>query len=235
MPSGKSISFCAPASYWYLRGFPISEMAEVADCIVYMTYDLHGQWDYANKFAIDGCPEGNCLRSQVNITETIQSLAMITKAGVPSNKLAVGVASYDRSFQLTTEGCTGPMCTYTGGGSGAYPGPCTSTAGYISNAEIRAISGGTGSCQDSTGAVHQIDSYSSYFDEDSQSDVAVYDGTQWIGYMNNDTKQDRTKLYKSLNMAGVIDWAVDLNGYEGADISPGAAANIVYPPQSIWD
>jgi chitinase len=53
--------------------------------------------------------------------------------------------------------------------------------------------------------------------------------------MNDDTKQDRTKLYKSLNMAGVIDWAVDLNGYEGADISPGAAANIVYPPQSIWD
>jgi chitinase len=235
MPSGKTVSFCAPASYWYLRGYPISEMAEVADYIVYMTYDLHGQWDYANKFAIDGCPEGNCLRSQVNITETLQSLAMITKAGVPSNKLAIGVASYGRSFEMTTEGCTGPMCTYTGGPSGAYPGPCTGTAGYISNAEIRAIADGTGSWQDSTGAVHHVNSYSSYFDQDSQSDVVVYEGTQWVGYMNDDTKQDRTELYKSLNMAGVIDWAVDLNGYEGAPISPGAAANIVYPPQSIWD
>lgn len=71
MLSGKSILFCAPASYWYLRGFPISEMAEVAGYIVYITYDLYSQWDYANKFAINGCLEGNCLRLQVNITKTI--------------------------------------------------------------------------------------------------------------------------------------------------------------------
>ena len=61
----------APASYWYLRAFPIKEMADVVVCIaetnsllaltktnnifkdyiVYMTYDLHGQWDYISKFA----------------------------------------------------------------------------------------------------------------------------------------------------------------------------------------
>lgn len=235
MPTGKSVSFCAPASYWYLRGYSISKMADAADYIVFMTYDLHGQWDYANQYAVDGCPEGNCLRSQVNITETLQTLAMITKAGVPSNKIAVGVASYGRSFQMTTAGCTGPMCTYTGGESGAYPGPCTGTPGYIANAEINAILSGTGSWEDSTGAVQQINSYSSYFDEDSQSNVAVYDSTQWVGYMNDSVKQDRTELYETLHMAGVIDWAIDLNGYGGDDISPGPGANIVYPPQSIWD
>lgn len=100
-------------------------MADVADYIVYMTYDLHGQWNYANKHAIDGCPAVNCLRSQTNITETLLALSMTTKAGVPSNKVAVGVTSYGRSFQMTTPDCTGPMCTYTGGESGAYPGPCT--------------------------------------------------------------------------------------------------------------
>ncbi|KAH8880237.1 glycoside hydrolase [Thozetella sp. PMI_491] len=40
-PSGKTISIAAPASYWYLRNFPIEQMAGYLDCIVYMTYDLH--------------------------------------------------------------------------------------------------------------------------------------------------------------------------------------------------
>jgi chitinase len=236
MPSSKSVSFCAPASFWYLRGYHIDEMAALADYIVYMTYDLHGQWDYANQHAIDGCPAGNCLRSQTNITETLLALSMITKAGVPSSKLAVGVTSYGRSFQMTTPGCTGPMCTYTGGESGAYPGPCTGTAGYIANAEINAILDGTGSWKTPSGALQPITSYSSYFDTDSHSNVAVYESTQWVGYMDNDVKADRTALYKLLNMGGVVDWAIDLDGFGGDSIAGSdPSADIVYPPPSIWD
>lgn len=40
--SGKTVSFAAPASFWYLKNFPIKGMASIADYIVYMTYDLHG-------------------------------------------------------------------------------------------------------------------------------------------------------------------------------------------------
>jgi chitinase len=36
----KSISIAAPASYWYLKAFPIKEISEVVNYIVYMTYDL---------------------------------------------------------------------------------------------------------------------------------------------------------------------------------------------------
>lgn len=42
-PDDKSISVAAPASYWYLKAFPIAEMAKSLDYIVYMTYDLHGK------------------------------------------------------------------------------------------------------------------------------------------------------------------------------------------------
>jgi GH18 family chitinase len=48
---GKSLSIAAPASYWYLRGFPIKDMAKTLDYIIYMTYDLHGQWDANNTFS----------------------------------------------------------------------------------------------------------------------------------------------------------------------------------------
>ena len=60
---GKSVSIAAPASYWYLKAFPIDKIAEVIDYIVYMTYDLHGQWDYGNPNAFDMCESGKCIRS----------------------------------------------------------------------------------------------------------------------------------------------------------------------------
>lgn len=42
MPEGMTLSIAAPASFWYLKGFPIEEMAPILDYIIYMTYDLHG-------------------------------------------------------------------------------------------------------------------------------------------------------------------------------------------------
>jgi GH18 family chitinase len=87
---------------------------------------------------MEGCPGGNCLRSHVNITQTIGALSMITKAGMPSSKVVVGVTSYGRSFRMAEAGCTGPDCTFTGTKleSHATPGRCTGTSGYISDAEI---------------------------------------------------------------------------------------------------
>jgi GH18 family chitinase len=40
MPKDKSISFAAPASYWYLKQFPIKTISKSVDYIVYMAYDL---------------------------------------------------------------------------------------------------------------------------------------------------------------------------------------------------
>ena len=76
---GKSVSIAAPASYWYLRQFPLKKISEVVDYIVYMTYDLHGQWDHGNKWSTPGCPIGNCLRSHVNKTETLNTLVRRTR------------------------------------------------------------------------------------------------------------------------------------------------------------
>lgn len=42
--SGKTISVALPAAYWYLKPFAVKDMAPLVDYIVYMTYDLHGQW-----------------------------------------------------------------------------------------------------------------------------------------------------------------------------------------------
>ncbi|KAJ1661779.1 hypothetical protein EV178_006410 [Coemansia sp. RSA 1646] len=133
LPSSKTLSIAAPASYWYLKNFPIVEMSQYLDYIVYMTYDLHGQWDY-------NIPSvGNYLKCHTNWTETQQALTLITHAGVASNKVLLGMGAYGRSFKQTDPNCGGSTCTFTGPESGATPGKCTNTPGYISLAEINDI------------------------------------------------------------------------------------------------
>ncbi|KAI1464711.1 class V chitinase Chi100 [Daldinia caldariorum] len=228
MPSGKTVSITAPASFWYLQHFPIQALSLVVDYIVYMTYDLHGQWDYSNKYADPGCPSysqglGNCLRSHVNMTETINSLSMITKAGVPSNMVVVGVSSYGRSFQMTTPGCWTEQCTYTGPDSGAYPGRCTNTSGYISDYEISQI-------------LDQNPSAQKLWDEDSYSNIVVFNDSQWVAYMDEDNKATRKALYPSLNFLGTADWAVDLQSDTGSDSESGkdGSGDTIYINPDIW-
>lgn len=216
LPAGKTISVAAPASFWYLRGFPIQQIAEVVDYIVYMTYDLHGIWDLGNSYSQDGCPGGNCLRSDINLTETTYALSMITKAGVPTNKIMVGVTSYGRTFTMSTPGCYGPMCTYTGPGEA---GECTQTPGYIAQAEINQII--------ATNPTAQVLS-----DAASNSAILVYNGTQWVGYLDVASRGDRTDLYEYIGFGGTSEWAIDLESFE--ESNPALDPNNTFVPPSIW-
>ncbi|KAK6207707.1 chitinase [Colletotrichum tabaci] len=47
------------------------------------------------------CLGSDCLRSHVNMTETVNPISMITMAGVPFNKIVVRVTNYGRSFRMT--------------------------------------------------------------------------------------------------------------------------------------
>ncbi|KAF4553630.1 putative glycosyl hydrolases family 18 protein 5 [Elsinoe fawcettii] len=223
LPKEKTLSIAAPASYWYLKGFPIADMAPVVDYIVYMTYDLHGQWDAGNAWANPGCPAGNCLRSHVNYTETQQALAMVTKAGVSANKIVVGVSSYGRSFKMASAGCSGPSCTFLGtaGSSQAKPGRCTLTGGYISNAEIDEIIKKGGA--------------TSFHDTATDSDILIYEGTEWVAYMNNATKQSRTDKYKLLNFGGTSDWAIDLQSFIEGGKNPPSTGSTCDPSKGTFD
>ncbi|PVH83223.1 carbohydrate-binding module family 24 protein [Cadophora sp. DSE1049] len=202
----KSVSIAAPASFWYLKAFPIDRIAAVIDYIVYMTYDLHGQWDYGNANAFDSCPSGKCIRSHVNLTETRNCLAIITKAGVPNNKIFVGEASYGRAFHMAQDGCWGPTCDFTGSRtvSDANPGRCTKTGGYLAAAEINEV-------------IKRGDGAQTFHDDASNTDVMLYKG-DYVSYMTPETKDTRRDDWKGLNFAGSIDWAVDLQSFTSDDM-----------------
>ncbi|KAF4433816.1 hypothetical protein F53441_13735 [Fusarium austroafricanum] len=208
--SGKTMSVALPAAYWYLKPFPVKDMAPLVDYMVYMTYDLHGQWDYGNKDINPGCPTGNCLRSHVNKTETLNSLAMITKAGVDPAKVVMGISSYGRSFRMKDPKCTGVNCQFTGSFSvsEAEPGVCTGEAGYLSDAEIRLIA--YDAKQGKKGVTAKT-----WYDKASDTDMMTFGTrgkgmTDWVAYLGPTTKQNRMAWAQSLNFGGVVDWAVDL-------------------------
>ncbi|KAJ5219690.1 hypothetical protein N7468_008894 [Penicillium chermesinum] len=117
------------------------------------------------------------------MTETLDALAMITKADVSSDKVVVGLRNYGRQK------------------SGATPGRCTKTAGLLADAEIYEIID-----KDSTAQY--------WYDEDSSSNILVYDSVQWVAYMNSTLRDSRTSLYKEKNMGGVVEWAIDLEEFE---------------------
>ncbi|KAL7802066.1 glycoside hydrolase family 18 protein [Trichoderma aethiopicum] len=152
-------------------------------------------------FANPGCPSGNCLRSHVNLTETEYALSMITKAGVPTNKIAVGIAGYGRSFGMADPSCTGPHCQFTGPNSTATPGECTAEAGYISQAELEAL-GGSG--------LERRAGVKTWHDASSDSDIMTYGNGTWVAYMSQKTKASRINKYAALNFGGSVEWAIDL-------------------------
>jgi GH18 family chitinase len=196
LPSSKSISIAAPASYWYLKNFPIVEMSKILDYIVFMTYDLHGQWDYSIPSL------GPHLLSHVNWTETQSMLNLITHAGVPSNKVLLGLAKYGRSFQQVDPNCYGPTCKFTGPLSGATPGKCTNTSGYIGLGEIKEI-------------ISKDTVRKTYVDAGSQ--ILLYGKDQWVAYLTDDQLASRTSQAKSMNLGGTITWAMDLDSKEAVD------------------
>lgn len=148
------------------------------------------------------CKKGNCLRSHVDLLETYDALVMITKAGVPSSKVIVGLASYGRQFKMTDPSCTSANCTFTGPDAKGTPGRCTNIPDYIANAEIEEI-------------LHK-NPHAKAYDHDGSSKYMTYDGN-WVSYMDNKDKITRTNLYKGMHFGGVVDWAIDLNSFEFDD------------------
>lgn len=195
MPSQYSVSICAPASYWYLKNFPIAEMNQYLTYIVFMTYDLHGQWD------INIESLGPKLLSHVSKPETINALAMITKAGMDSNKVLMGVASYGRAFWQSDPNCSGPTCTFTA--QGATPGRCTKESSYLGYGEIEEIIK-SGNYRDM------------YYDSESDSDILLYGTNDWVAYTNiSTTMNGRYEMARSMNLGGTVEWAVDLRATNG--------------------
>ncbi|KAJ3319721.1 hypothetical protein HDU76_000470, partial [Blyttiomyces sp. JEL0837] len=153
-----------------------------------MTYDLHGNWDWGDKWV------GPYLNVHNNWTEIHDSLTMMFKAGVDSDKLLLGIGYYGRSFRLQDSNCYTPgECVYQD------PGPINTVNGQYSNTAAPGVCSGDGG----TLAYYEIadiianNAYQQlWYDSDAAAKIMVYNnGQDCIGYDDRVSVAD--KLFRA--------------------------------------
>ncbi|RLV93540.1 hypothetical protein JA1_002248 [Spathaspora sp. JA1] len=178
-----NLSVAIPASPWYLKGFPLTDMDKNMDYFVLMNYDYYGQWDYGKQGI-------GCHADKRNTTEAIK---MIVKSGINTKKLYGGVANYARTYKLQNTGCTTFGCPFTGPESGASAGPITNSPSVMLENELKA-----------TGP------YKRWTDTDSWCDVLTYNGgTEWAAWMKEGKRNELETWYKDIGLGGSALWSVN--------------------------
>jgi GH18 family chitinase len=117
----------------------------------------------------------------------------MTKVGVPSHKITVGISSYGRQFQMADPSCASEKCKFNARPNGEFlatRGSYADTPYYLSNAEIKGI------IKNHPGA--------KVMDHGDSSKILTYK-RNWVSYMDDADKEKQKQLYKSLNFGGVIE------------------------------
>lgn len=186
LPSGKTVSVAIPATYWYLKGFPVKDMQDYVTYFVLMAYDYHGVWE--SKSATTGTIECHS-----DFTEIQQSLILLDKAKVKMWKLAGGVSTYGRTFKASSTSCTSSGCSYSGAGNSRSS---TNTKGILADFEINAISKSSAKVKRWT-------------DSTSNCDFMVYDTNSVVAW-NKQSQRDTLKaFYKQYALGGTVTWSAN--------------------------
>lgn len=213
LPSGKTLSIAIPASYWYLKNYPIKDIQANIDYQVFMTYDIHGTWD------LDKDPHVKC---HTNKTEVIDALKMLDKAGVQIGKTYGGLANYGRSYKLTSDSCTGVGCQFSGGGD---KGPITDTAGVLGLSEI-----------------DDINSWSTknkrWTDDESQCDFMTYGSNNVVAWPKEGQRNSMEEMFHSSGLKGSVLWVDNYFKHDNFDSDVNYVPNDLTPENywnDIWD
>ncbi|KAL4901140.1 glycoside hydrolase superfamily [Aspergillus multicolor] len=92
--AGLGVTATLPSSYWYMKGFDIVSLEPYVDWFNMMTYDIHGTWDGNNPYT------SKVVNPHTNLTEIDESLNLLWRNGISSDKVVLGLGFYGRSFTL---------------------------------------------------------------------------------------------------------------------------------------
>ncbi|XP_046581952.1 chitinase-3-like protein 1 [Haliotis rubra] len=178
-------------------GYDVPALNNYLDFFSIMTYDFHGGWEnkVGQNSPLSASPIEDGDDKYLNIREAIQ---WWHRAGVPKHKLVVGLASYGRSFQLTSS-------SYGLGAPAAkgIPGPYTREGGFWAYYEI---------CMEIDNDYNGAHRGTVYYDTDQEVPFYVKDNF-WVGYDNERSIKAKTKWMKESNLGGFMVWSLALDDF----------------------
>ena len=182
------ISVTLPASYWYLKGFKLKDMAPHISYWNVMTYDMHGMWDLDNEWT------GPWLRGHTEWPEIDEGLDLLWRNDIDPKDVVMGFAFYGRSFTMADPNCHEPnrVCKFSSGGDA---GDCSDTIGILTYQEIVS--------RNNTLDVR------TYYDPNTTVKYNVYGGSQWISYDDAQSFHDKLKHLSERCLSGLMIWAID--------------------------
>ncbi|XP_027204331.1 chitinase 7 isoform X2 [Dermatophagoides pteronyssinus] len=185
------------------NGYDVPGVANNVDFINIMSYDFHGKWEpkTGHNAPLYALSTESDWRKQLTMEYGVK---MWEKLGAPKDKLIVGLATYGRSFTLSSTGNNGFNAPSSGGGKA---GEYTRESGFLAFYEI---------CEMLKNGAKYI------WDEEQKVPYAIQ-GDQWVGFDDERSIREKLRWVIDNGYGGAMVWTVDMDDFKGT------CAGIKYP------
>ena len=180
-----SLSTAVPASGWFVQANDVRAAARIVDLLKLMAYDYYGGWmsttgHHANL-------SNNPRDPSWGGWSTEQALNAYLRAGIPSEKIALGLGFYGRAWQ------------------GVEPGPHENTPGLFQPYKSLPFDQGTLGYLQIKEYLQPGSGYTRYWDDLAKSPY-LYNGDIWISYTDEEQIKLLTDFVKEKRLGGVFVW-----------------------------
>lgn len=171
------LTIAAGADQYYVDGTEMKQVQQYLDFVQVMTYDMRGGFQiltghHTNLYT----PSGDLFR-----ISTESSINMFVQAGVPREKIVIGVAFYSRIWQQVPDINQG-LHQMAGSTGGYGPDFTDLAANYINS-----------------------NGYTRYWDEEAKAPY-LFNGTSFISYDDEESIRHKCDYVKNNNLGGMMFW-----------------------------
>lgn len=169
------LTIAGGASSYYLKNIEPSKISEYIDYANIMTYDLHGPWDPYSDY---NAPLYNQSKASPQYKISVDtSVNLWVNAGIPKEKLVVGVPFYGYMYMVNKSTANGHLQKFTEGKALSYN---SIKSNYLNN-------------------------YDKFFDSESKVPY-LFEKNTFISYDDEKSLKFKAEYIKSEGLAGVMIW-----------------------------
>ncbi|OAB41803.1 glycoside hydrolase family 18 protein [Paenibacillus antarcticus] len=171
------LTIAAGADQYYVDGTEMDQVQQYLDFVQLMTYDMRGGFQVLTGHHTNlHTSPGDLFR-----ISTESSINMFVRAGVPREKIVIGVAFYSRVWQQVPDINHG-LHQMAGSTGGYGPDFTDLSANYINK-----------------------NGYTRYWDEEAKAPF-LFNGTSFISYDDEESLEHKCEYVKNHNLAGMMFW-----------------------------